>query len=184
MDEPELTDNIYYVESVEASAYRPRAQPRRRRQGLLDLGEGVTLKKFAVVALIPAISLGSILMLNSWEPPPETPEAGPVFPTTPEVVMLEELVLELINEERVKAELDELELDTNPIAQRYAESMLETGEFKHNPELPGTMGENIKYHTSKEEFEVEDALQLMIYQMVYDDADYDWGHRDNILHED
>ncbi len=20
--------------------------------------------------------------------------------------------------------------------------------------------------------------------MVYDDADYDWGHRDNILHED
>jgi len=93
-------------------------------------------------------------------------------------------VLELINEERVKASLDELELDTNPIAQRYAESMLETGEFKHNPELPGTMGENIKYHTSKEEFEVEDALQLMMYQMVYDDADYDWGHRDNVLNED
>ncbi|NIN68443.1 MAG: hypothetical protein GTO63_27790, partial [Anaerolineae bacterium] len=88
------------------------------------------------------------------------------------------------NEERAKAELDELELDTNPIAPRYAESMLDTGEFKHNPELPGTMGENIKYHTSKEEFEVEDALQLMSYQMVYDDAEIDWGHRDNMLHED
>ena len=184
VDEPELTDNVHYVEAVEASAYRPRVQPRKRSQRLLDLGEGVTPKKMAVVALTLAISLGSILMLNSWEPPPETPEAGPVFPTTPEVVMLQELVLELINEERVKAGLDELELDTNPIAQRYAESMLETGEFKHNPELPGTMGENIKYHTSKEGVEVEDALQLMMYQMVYDDAEYEWGHRDNILNKD
>ena len=184
VDEPELTDNVHYVESVEASAYRPRVQPRKRSQSLLGLGEGVTPKKMAVVVLTLAISVGSILMLNSWEPPPETPEAGPVFPTTPEVVMLQELVLGLINEERVKAGLDELELDTNPIAQRYAESMLETGEFKHNPELPGTMGENIKYRTSKEEFEVEDALHLMMYQMVYDDADYDWGHRDNVLNED
>jgi len=54
-------------------------------------------------------------------------------------------------------------LDTNPIAQMYAESMLETGEFKQNSELPGTMGENIKYYTSNEEFEVEDALRLMMY---------------------
>jgi hypothetical protein len=48
-------------------------------------------------------------------------------------------VLGLLNEERVKAELNELVLDTNPIEHRYAESMLETGEFKHNPELPGIM---------------------------------------------
>ena len=60
---------------------------------------------------------------------------------------------------------------------------METGEFKHNPELPGTTGENIKYHTSKEEFEVEDALRLMMYQMVYDDDD-EWGHRDNMLNKD
>ncbi len=184
VDEPGPADNIHYVESVEASTYRPRVQPSRRRQGLLDLGRGVTPKKMAVVALTLVISMGSILMLNSLEQPPEAPDAGPVFPTAPDLVMLQEYVLELINEERIKAELDELELDTNPIAQRYAESMLETGEFKHNPELPGTMGENIKYHTSKEEFEVEDALQLVMYQMVYDDADYDWGHRDNILKED
>ncbi len=184
VDEPELTDNIHYVESVEASAYRPKVHPRNRRQGLLDLGVGVTPKKLAVVAITLVISMGSILLLNGWEQPSETPNAGPVFPTTPDVVMLQEYVLELINEDRVKAELDELMLDTNPIAQRYAESMLETGEFKHNPGLPGTMGENIKYHTSKEEFEVEDALQLMMYQMVYDDAEYDWGHRDNVLNED
>jgi uncharacterized protein YkwD len=184
VDEPELTDHVHYVESVEASDHRARMQPRRRSQRLLDLCEGVTPKKMALVALTLAISLGSILMLNSLEPQPETPEAGPVFPTTPEVGTLQEYVLGLINEERVKAELDELELDTNPIAQRYAESMLGTGEFKHNPELPGTMGENIKYHTSKEEFEVEDALQLMMYQMVYDDAEYDWGHRDNVLSEE
>jgi hypothetical protein len=184
VDEPGVNDHVHYVESVEASMYRPRVQPNRRRRGLMDLGWGVTPKKLAVVALTLVMSMGSILLFNGWEQPSETPGAGPVFPATPDVVPLQELALELINEERVKAELDELVLDTNPIAQRYAESMLETGEFKHNPELPGTMGENIKYHASNEEFEVEDALKLMMYQMVYDDAEYDWGHRDNILNED
>ena len=47
--------------------------------------------------------------------------------------------------ERKKAKLGALELNTNSIAQRYAEEMLGTGEFKSNPELPSTMGENIKY---------------------------------------
>jgi uncharacterized protein YkwD len=47
-------------------------------------------------------------------------------------------VLGLVNEERAKAKLEALELDINPIAQRYAEQMLSTGEFKHNPDLTST----------------------------------------------
>ena len=78
-------------------------------------------------------------------------------------------VLGLVNEERAKAKLEALELDINPIAQRYAEQMLSTGEFKHNPDLPSTMGENIKYYTSRDEFADRDALSRLMYEMVYDD---------------
>lgn len=103
VDEPGLTDNVHYVESVEAPIYRPRVHPRSRRQGLLDLGRGVTPRKLAVVAFTLVISMGSILLLNGWEQPPETPDPGPVFLTTPDVVLLQEYVLELINEERLNA---------------------------------------------------------------------------------
>lgn len=90
----------------------------------------------------------------------------------------------LVNEERAKAKMEALELDTNPIAQRYAEKMLSTGEFKHNPELPSTMDENIKYYTGRDEFTARDALSRLMYEMVYDDSAYSWGHRDQILNKD
>ncbi|MCW4051090.1 MAG: CAP domain-containing protein [Candidatus Bathyarchaeota archaeon] len=176
-------ETVPYVESVEAPTHRPKPQIRRKK-GILDLGAGVTSRKVALVAITLAISLGSIMFLNSFNQPPDDPGTGPVFPTTPEVLELQEYVLDLINVERVKAGLEEVELDTNHIAQRYAESMLETGEFKHNPELPGTMGENIKYHTAREEFDENGVLEMMMYEMVYNDAEYEWGHRDNILNED
>ncbi len=180
---PPVEDTVSYGESLEAPMTRSRHYDRRRKKGVLGLGVGVTPRKMMVVALTLAISLGSLLLVNSNPAVPETPGAGPVFPTTPEVVELQEYVLQLINEERTLQQLEELELDTNPIAQRYAESMLETGEFKHNPELPGTMGENIK-HYSKADLDEEEALRVLMYEMVYDDADYEWGHRDNILSED
>jgi hypothetical protein len=87
----------------------------------------------------------------------------------------------LINKERVQAEQTELALDNNSIAQRYAEEMLRTGVLKNNPDLPGNMGENIMYFEG-EDFNVTVVLDALIYDMVYDDADYDWGNRDNILY--
>lgn len=93
-------------------------------------------------------------------------------------------MLGLVNEERAKAKLEDLELDTTPIAQRYAEQMLSTGEFKHNSDLPSTIGENIKYYTSRNEFTARDALSRLMYEMVYDDSAYSWGHRDQILNKD
>lgn len=60
-------------------------------------------------------------------------------------------MLNLINEERVRNDVEPLELNTNPIAQDHAESILETDEYRHNPNLPNTMGENINYFTSKKE---------------------------------
>ncbi|MFH2112694.1 MAG: CAP domain-containing protein [Candidatus Bathyarchaeota archaeon] len=173
-----------YVESVEAPTVRPRVNGRKRGRGFLGLGPGVTQRKVAFVAITLAISLGSIAMINYLYQEPESPGAGPMFPTSPETLALQEYVLELVNAEREKAKLEALTLDTNPIAQRYAEEMLRTGEFKHNPDLPGTMGENIKYYSSRDEVDAEGVLSQLMYEMVYDDAAYSWGHRDQILNKD
>jgi hypothetical protein len=61
--------------------------------------------------------------------------------------------------------------------------MLRTGVLKNNPDLPATMGENLMYMEG-EDFNVTIVLDALIYDMVYDDADYKWGNRDNILYED
>lgn len=172
-----------FAESLEAPSVRPRANGGRRSKGFLGLGAGVTRRKVAFLAVTLVISLGSVVMLNFLYQEPGVPGAGPVFPTSPETLALQEYVLELVNAEREKAELEPLTLDTNPIAQSYAEEMLSTGEFKHNPDLPSTMGENIKYYSSRDELDAEGVLNQLMYEMVYDDEAYDWGHRDQILSE-
>ena len=136
-----------------------------------------------VVALTLIISLGSILLLNQWQPDPDDPKVGPVFPVSKETIEQQEYVLSLINKERVKEELIELTLNNNSIAQRYAEDMLRTGVLRNNPELPANMGENIMFFEG-EDFNVTIVLDALLYDMVYDDADYDWGNHDNILYEE
>ena len=130
-----------------------------------------------------AISLASIYLLNQWQHEPDKPIVGPVFPVSKETIEQQEYVLSLINKERMKAELTGLTLNNNSIAQRYAEDMLKTGILRNNPDLPGTMGENIMYFEG-EDFNVTTVLDALLYDMVYEDAEYNWGNRDNILYKD
>lgn len=179
-----ITKTIHYVEPEEDEEDtwpRPRIIRAKKKTGLL--GEGVTPRKIALVAITLAISLGSIFLLNQFPTEPDEPTAGPVFPISKETIALQEYTLSLINKERVKAEQTELTLDNNSIAQRYAEEMLRTGVLKNNPELPGNMGENIMYFEG-DDFNVTIVLDALIYDMVYDDADYEWGNHDNILYEE
>jgi len=115
------------------------------------------------------------MIINQWEPEPDTKNVGAVFPISAETVMMQEHIIELINKERDSMELLPLVYDNNSIAQRYAEGMLESGEFKHNPALPRTMGENIDIFTSADGFNATEALDFLIYGQVYDDADNNWG---------
>jgi len=179
------TKTIQYVEpeGEEEETYKPRPKIVRAKSKTGFLGQGVTPRKVALVALTLAISLGSIFFLNQWQNDPAKPPVGPIFPVSKETIEHQEYALSLINKERVKAELPVLTLNNNSIAQRYAEEMLRTGVLKNNPDLPGTMGENLMYFEG-EDFNVTDVLDALIYDMVYDDADYNWGNRDNLLYED
>ncbi len=178
---PAATKTIHYIEP-EAEPQRPRVV-RRKKQRQSFLGSGVSPRKLVLVVLILALSLASIMIINQWEPEPDTPNIGAVFPISAETVMMQEHIIELINKERDNLELLPLVYDNNSIAQRYAEGMLESGEFKHNPSLPRTMGENIDIFTSADGFNATEALDFLIYGQVYDDSDNNWGIRDNIYYE-
>lgn len=60
--------------------------------------------------------------------------------------------------------------------------MLQTNDFKHNPELTRTTSENIgMMHYYSAFYTIEEAIQRLEYLMMYEDEAYNWGHRDNIL---
>ena len=80
-------------------------------------------------------------------------------------------------------ELQPLVYDNNSLAQRYAEELLKTGDFKHTPALPRTMEENIDIFTATGEFNATEVIEFLIYGQVYDDMDNNWGNRDNIYYE-
>jgi len=179
--EPAVAKTIHYVETEEESQQQRPVRRKKQRQNFL--GKGVTLRKLVVVVITLTLSLASIMMINQWEPEPDEPNVGAVFPISAETVRMQEYVIELINKERDEMELQPLVYDNNSIAQRYAEEMLETGDFKHNPALPRTMGENIDIFTATGEFNATEVLEFLIYGQVYDDEDSDWGNRDNIYYE-
>lgn len=178
---PPVAKAIHYVESEkEAPARVPRRKVRKKQS---FLGTGVTKRKIVLVALILTISLLSIMMINEWEPEPDDPGIGAVFPISIETIEQQEFVVKLINDYRSKEKLDALEYVNNSMPQRYAEEMLDTGVFKHNPDLPGTMGENIDLFALGPDYKVSEVIELLLYDQVNDDADNNQGNRDNILYD-
>lgn len=179
---PPVTKAIHYVEPErEAAQVRPPKRRVKKKQGIL--GSGVTRRKVVLVVLVVMISLFSIMTLNQWEPEPEKPGVGAVFPITIETMEQQEYVVQLVNKARTKEKLDSLEFSNNSLPQRYAEEMLDTGIFKHNPDLPGTMGENIALFALGPDYNVTEVLELMIYEQIHNDEDNGDGNHDNIFYE-
>ena len=89
---------------------------------------------------------------------------------------------EITNNYRDLFGVNKINSDPNNVAQQYAEEMLETNEFKHNTNRPLGTGENvamIRYYSYY--FTPEEAVDRMIYLMMYEDEAWQWGHRANIL---
>lgn len=78
-----------------------------------------------------------------------------------------------------------LTLSTSTLAQDYAEEMLATKIFRHNPSLPNGVGENVgmmRYYSVY--YNLTSAIDRLEYLMMYEDEAWDWGHRENILNPD
>lgn len=176
---PAVPKSIHYMEPSEAPTIRP---GKRKKRSKSFLGSGITKRKVVLVAFILATSLGSILMLNQWKPEPDNPGVGAKFPISAETIKHQEYVVELVNNERIKQGLTALTYDNTSVAQRYAETMLETGLFRHNPELPGTMGENIDVYDLPSNYNVTQVLELMLFDQINESGDQ--GNLENILYEE
>ena len=130
--------------------------------------------------------------------------------TTEKREELIQVALELINEDRAKFGLPPVELGTNTAAQLHADNMLEHRYLSHwtvdglKPYMlysmtagDGYVAENAAYSGwTFEDYESnrcgslfvncqnvvpQEEMEDLHWRMMYDDADSDWGHRDNIL---
>ena len=107
---------------------------------------------------------------------------------------LVEFTLLLINEEREKENLPSLELSEISSAESHAENMLKKGYFSHwnlegqKPYMRysklggnGLVTENIGIVRYSPGFDLKKAINHSLHQMLYDDSDWNWIHRENIL---
>jgi hypothetical protein len=106
------------------------------------------------------------------------------FPTDAETLALREHVLATMNQERSKRGVDNLSLDTNLIAQRYAEQLATTDVLKYNPQLPSGMKENIIRRDISRPLDPKAILDKTVNDMINEDALNNWVNRDAILNKE
>jgi len=157
------------------------------------VGSLSSIKKIVAILLI-AIILGVVL----WN-------ASSIFSAFQKIIGLqspsiyghEELVnyaLSLINSDRSNKGLSNVSLSSIDSGQQHADNMLKYHFFSHwdsNGYKPymrytlaggqGSVAENIAWYYSSSPFDVKEAIRDLEWQMMYNDSDWDWGHRDNIL---
>lgn len=116
------------------------------------------------------------------------------FTTTIRPPTLVAYALSLINSDRQTHGLSNVSLSFVDSAQKHADSMLTSHYFSHwdtsgyKPYMrytvsggTGSVAENIAWQYSSAPVDVQAAITSLEWQMMYNDADSGWGHRDNIL---
>jgi len=109
----------------------------------------------------------------------------------------EELVdyaLSIINSDRSRNGLSNVTLSSIDSGQQHANNMLKHHFLSHwdtkgyKPYMrytlaggKGSIEENIAWYYSSVPFDIKDAIRDLEWQMIHNDSDWDWGHRDNIL---
>jgi hypothetical protein len=114
-------------------------------------------------------------------------------------------VLDLVNKDRADHGLSPVVLGDNAAAQRHAEDMFNEFYLAHwdtagmKPYMRYTMAGGVNYEAENSAYsgwydkaddpnryaplDAKQELKELEYRMMYDDADSNWGHRDNILNE-
>ncbi len=120
-----------------------------------------------------------------------------------DLAQLRQYALDLINIDRTKYNLANVTLGSNSAAQSHAEELLSIRTLSHwnqKGEKPymrytkagglGNIAENAAYKEvfssgfSLTSIDPREAIQTSEYNMMYDDASSNWGHRDNIVRKE
>jgi len=130
----------------------------------------------------------------------QTPSLTPTLSPTPTEerklghAELVNYALDLINEDRSEHGVSHVTLSSVTSAQEHAEDMLEHHYISHwdtNGYKPymrytltggkGLVYENVACHWGNYPLDPKEVLKQLEWNMMYDDEEWDWGHRDNIL---
>jgi len=130
---------------------------------------------------IIAVGMWSINVLISMSNSGGLNTSPITFPTDAETLELREYTLSSLNDERSMMGLPDLNLDSNLIAQRYAEELASTDNFKFNPELSSGMKENIIRREVSTPFSAKGTIDQIVDAIMNDDAVNSWVNRDAIL---
>jgi uncharacterized protein YkwD len=119
------------------------------------------------------------------------PQNENTYPNQDELV---QFALDEINYMRTLYGLTNVTLSKNPCGQLHAEEMLENRYMSHwnlagyKPYMryteaggTGSVSENVGYQYNSYEIDQRKAIRDITEGMMYNDAEWDWGHRDNIL---
>jgi hypothetical protein len=166
---------IKYLPADEVETQAKEVKKRRAPAG------GVNRVRVLFFLCIIAIGMWSINVLVSMSNSGGQNTSPILFPTDEDTLELREYTLLSLNEERSMVGISNLNLDSNMIAQRYAEELASTDVFKFNPELPSGMKENIIRREVSTPFSAKGTIDQLIDAMMNDDAVNNWVNRDAIL---
>jgi uncharacterized protein YkwD len=151
---------------------------------------GVVLVWYAYPSLLQSTQSPSN---PSATPLPNTTPSN-ISPTSPSYQELTDYALSLINSDRQSRGLQNVTLSSIESGQRHADEMLANHFISHwdtkgyKPYIrytleggAGAVSENCAWRYMSYGLDPIEALEKMEYNMMYDDASSNWGHRDNII---
>jgi len=147
-------------------------------------------KKKIVAGILVVLISGLIL----WSVPSIYTYLRQISGATPSHDELLNYALSLINSDRAALGIQNVSFSEVNSAQRHADDMLKYDFFSHwdtsgyKPYMrytlaggKGAVAENIAAFTQGAPSDVKKALKTLEWNMINDDAEWNWGHRDNIL---
>jgi len=165
--------------------FEPRHKPTKKKN----------LLKNVLIATVAITMLFAAAYILYWHPIsfPNSISLPNLFPAVPSHDELVNYTLSLINADRQSHNLQNVTLSSVNSGQQHAEDMLRNKYFSHwdiqgyKPYMrytlaggKGSVAENCAAQLGSYS-DLKEALKEMEWNMMYDDAASNWGHRDNIL---
>jgi len=180
-DEVEFANNKRdWLHFEKGKAWEEKQKRSRRRNNILSI-----LAFSAFIIILCIILLNSAIFKNAILPN--------FFPKTYSHVELVEYALVLINSDRHNSNLDNVTLSNTQCAQQHADDMLRNNYFSHwdlqgfKPYMRytlsggnGSVAENCAAQLGSYS-DLKETLEQLEWNMIYDDASSNWGHKYNIL---
>ncbi|MGI0046711.1 MAG: CAP domain-containing protein [Nitrosotalea sp.] len=190
-----IYDNAGYIESTAMPAIKTSAQSFHKIINRFEIRDGSTYSISHLTGMVQKIIQPNASTISSTETPVDViyNALGPKYSGT----QLQEYALQLINQDRAQAGLSPVVLSSNQAASSQAQDILGTRQISHwmtdgdKPYMSyteygglGAVQQNVATALCEGlvcSINPMDQIKAVEYDMMYNDASSDWGHKENIL---